>query len=103
MFWERFMATRPFRMVGWLVMGLVFYAASILVGNAHPQPQVALWKLGHVTMFSFVGYWIARRAVGRLAVVLDGRYTNAEAIIVAANVLGRCIIIGMAILAANGL
>lgn len=95
--------TQPFRMVGWAAMGIAFYGASIAVGNDYPQPQVALWKLGHVTMFSFVGYWISRRAIGRIKIVLDGRYTQAESMIIAASVLARALIIGMAILAANGL
>ena len=92
-----------FRMAGWLVMGMFFYSCSILVGSDRPQLQLALWKLGNVTMFAFVGYWLARRAIGRLKVTMDGRYTQSEAMIIAANVVARALVVGCAILAASGL
>lgn len=94
---------QPFRMLPWLFFGLAFYASSILVGNEHPQIQVALWKLGHVTMFSFVGYWIARNAIGRLNTRSSNSFEHPEAVIVACSILARALIIGCAILAANGL
>lgn len=98
-----FANVQMFRMVGWLGMGVFFYAASISVGTDRPQVQLALWKLGNVTMFAFVGYWIARRAIGRLRAIYDGKYANSEALIISASILARAIVIGASILAANGL
>lgn len=77
-----------FRMVGWLLMGLVFYGASMAVPAQESQLQILFWKLGNVTMFSFLGYWIARRCFGRLQAL--GRIdTVPEALVYASKVLAR--------------
>lgn len=80
-----------FRMVGWLLAGLALYGASIYIGADYPQAQVILQKLGNVTAFSWVGYWIARQALGRV----DERYrtptepgrVTARALVIAAAIL----------------
>lgn len=55
-----------FRMIGWLLAGIALYAASMTVGADYPQFRVILQKLGNVTTFSWIGYWISRGALGRL-------------------------------------
>lgn len=57
------------RMIIWLLLGLVLYASSYIVGHDNPQGlfmQTILYKLGHVTTLAWVGYWIARMAIGRV-------------------------------------
>ena len=49
-----------FRMIQWLIIAAIFYAVALNV--AMPQVQTLCWKLGNVTVASFVGYWIDRRA-----------------------------------------
>ena len=60
------MKTEPFRMIAWLLAGLALYAASMAVGASFPQAQVALWKAGNATTFGWIGYWMARTAIGRV-------------------------------------
>lgn len=55
-----------FRMAIWLVLGLSLYYASTLIGTEHPQWQTVTYKMGHVTTLAWVGYWIARQALGRV-------------------------------------
>jgi hypothetical protein len=52
------------RMVEWLVIALAFYAAALLMLQlGHQGPvQTIIWKLGHVTMGGYAGYWIDRAA-----------------------------------------
>lgn len=52
------------RMVEWLLLAALFYwGAMQLPITGHYAPlQTLLWKLGHVTLGSFVGYWIDRIA-----------------------------------------
>jgi hypothetical protein len=93
----RFRSADLFRMVGWLAAGLALYWASIFVGSEHPQTQVILQKLANVTTFGWVGYWISRRALGR--VELES-YSATEL----SRLLPRAIVIAAAILAgATGL
>ena len=54
------------RMLAWLLIGIAMYVLSALVGNDHPATQTVLYKLGHVTTLAWVGYWLARNALGRL-------------------------------------
>lgn len=48
------------RMFQWCLVALCFYAVATMV--SHPQMQIVLWKLGHITIASFVGYWVDRAA-----------------------------------------
>jgi uncharacterized membrane protein len=51
------------RMVVWLLFGLAFYIAVLLIdGSRFPTVQVTLQKLGHVTTFAWVSYWISGNA-----------------------------------------
>lgn len=82
------------RMGAWLVSGILFYLASMAVGIEHPQLQTALWKLGHVTIFAWLGYLVACRTTGRVA------WENANT----QQLVARAIIIGAAMIAgAHGL
>lgn len=74
------------RMAQWLCFALVLYVAALNV--PHPTAQTVLWKLGHMTIAGWVGYWIARNLLGRVHDV-----TAPEAVI------GRAIIVGCAMLA----
>lgn len=80
-----------FRMVGWLLAGLALYAASMYTGTEFPQAQVILQKLGNVTTFSWVGYWVARQALGRVdedyAPLSDPGRVIARGIVVSAAIL----------------
>jgi hypothetical protein len=53
-------------MAAWLACGLALYFASAALGPQWPAWQTVLYKLGHVTTLAWVGYWIARQAIGRL-------------------------------------
>lgn len=81
-----------FRMAGWLLAGLLLYAASIAVGAEYPQAQVNLQKLGNVTTFSWVGYWVSRQSLGRIDY---SSYAASEP----GRVIARAIVIGASILA----
>lgn len=91
-----------FRMIGWLPVGLMFYAISMQVGADAPQVQLLAWKLGHACTFSWVGYWIARQVSGRLQDVGQVN-TTWEAIIYAARILARAILVYGALQVSSGL
>lgn len=93
---------KVFRMVGWLPVGVLFYAVSVALGTEYPQWQTLFWKLGHACTFSWVGYWVARQTIGRLDI--DGRIdTIPEAIIFGCGIVGRAIIVAYAFDVARGL
>lgn len=52
------------RMSDWLVWALLAYTICITLRTyqIEPQVQIVLWKLGNLTVASYVGYWIDRRA-----------------------------------------
>ena len=56
------------RMIEWLLLAAGFYLGCIVLRayEIEPQVQVVLWKLGNVTIASYLGYWIDRRAFGRI-------------------------------------
>jgi small-conductance mechanosensitive channel len=49
-------------MLQWLIFAAVFYVLALYVVGERPQLQTLCWKLGNLTVASFVGYWIDRRA-----------------------------------------
>ncbi|MDE4918287.1 putative membrane protein [Cupriavidus metallidurans] len=76
------------RMVVWLLFGLAFYVAVLLIdGSRYPTVQVTLQKLGHVTTFAWVGYWIARQALGRVNASSHTHDRIARAIVIAGVIL----------------
>lgn len=90
------------RMIGWLPIGLMFYAISMQVGTDSPQVQLLAWKLGHACTFSWLGYWIARQVSGRLQNI-DEVDTMPEAIVYAARILARALLVVGALQVSNGL
>lgn len=84
---ERFREADPFRMISWLIAALVLYGASRIVGNDDPQTQVTLYKYAHVTGLAWVGYWIARTALGRVDYMSDQDELQARALIMAGAML----------------
>jgi hypothetical protein len=52
------------RMIEWLLLAALFYAvAYIMLLQGHNGPiQTLTWKLGHVTLGGFAGYWLDRAA-----------------------------------------
>lgn len=75
------------RMIEWLLLAAVFYAAAMAVSQ--PQVQTLLWKLGHITVGAFLGYWLDRRLLGRYV---------AELHFGTLRVIARAVIVGCAIL-----
>lgn len=76
------------RMVVWLLFGLAFYVAVLLIdGTTYPTVQVTLQKLGHVTTFAWVGYWIARSALGRVHAASTSSDRLARAVVIAGVIL----------------
>ncbi len=76
------------RMIQWLALAAMFYVAAVLVSQ--PQLQTGLWKLGHITIGGYVGYWLDRHLLGRY-VAFEHSHTPrviARAIIVCAAILG---------------
>lgn len=52
------------RMVEWFVIAILLYAAAftmLYLGYSGPA-QTVVWKLGHVTLGGFAGYWLDRAA-----------------------------------------
>jgi hypothetical protein len=52
------------RMSHWLMFSAALYLAAAMLATAglQPQVQIILWKLGHITVAGYVGYWIDRGA-----------------------------------------
>lgn len=75
------------RMLIWLLIGIALYVASALLGPNHPATQTVLYKLGHVTTLAWVGYWIARNALGRLQLGATPTDRLARALLIGAVVI----------------
>lgn len=80
------------RMAIWLLCGVVLLVASVAVGPQYPQPQIALWAAGKVTLFAWIGYWISRTALGRLD--QNGYADYPENRVARAVVIGAVVIAG---------
>ena len=52
------------RMARWLLVAVLLYAtAFILLNLGYAGPgQTVVWKLGHVTLGGYAGYWLDRAA-----------------------------------------
>jgi hypothetical protein len=74
------------RMVSWLMFSTVLYTAAIYAGN--PQIQTGLWKMGHITMGAFIGYWADRHLLGQMNYASSQGRQLSRAIIVAAAIIG---------------
>ena len=53
-----------FRMAHWLFISIAAYLFAITLANVGidflPQIQTVSWKLGHLTLAAFFGYWVDR-------------------------------------------
>lgn len=74
------------RMLEWLLLAALFYAAALNINQ--PQLQTLCWKLGHVTVGCYAGYLADRHLIGRIDSSSDGLRQIARAIIVLAVVYG---------------
>jgi hypothetical protein len=50
------------RMFQWVLISIGLYVAAALLAasGTAPQVQIVLWKLGHLTLAAFAGYWVDR-------------------------------------------
>jgi hypothetical protein len=74
------------RMVSWLLLAVAFYTSAIYC--TQPQIQTGLWKMGHITMGAFVGYWADRHLLGAITYSASQGRMISRAIIVAAAIIG---------------
>ena len=75
------------RMLVWLAIGLALYLASAGAGSDRPMAQTVLYKLGHVTTLAWVGYWIARNALGRITAASCSTDRLARAVVIAGTIV----------------
>lgn len=79
------------RMFHWLLISAAIYTAAIVLADMQllPQIQVALWKIGHITVAAYAGYWIDRHTFRdcRLNARSDPRLHVRRAIIIGAAML----------------
>ena len=52
------------RMLPWLLMSVLCYGVALNI--EHIQLQTLLWKIGHLNVGAHLGYWVARKTIGRL-------------------------------------
>lgn len=74
------------RMVEWALLAVIFYALALIV--TQPQIQTALWKMGHITVGAYLGYWADRTLLGRVSAHSSPARVVARAIIIAAAIWG---------------
>lgn len=77
------------RMIAWFGIGVALYMLSVLAAP-FPPAQVIFYKAGHVTTLAWIGYWVARGALGRLNVDSDSHPVE----YVARAILMGCVILG---------
>ncbi|AKU21891.1 hypothetical protein ACZ75_10845 [Massilia sp. NR 4-1] len=74
-------------MIEWLLVAVLFYAlALVMLHTNYSGPlQTLTWKLGHVTLGGFAGYWLDRTAFRvRMCAAADPLMMIRRAIIMAA-------------------
>lgn len=84
-----------FRMAQWLALSvLAYFVASYLAGvpsatdaGLFPRIQTVLWKIGHLNLSAFLGYWIGRSRLGRLAPHSPPTEKMAHALIIGCTML----------------
>lgn len=75
------------RMLVWLFVSAMFYAAALLLLDSPVLQSIAL-KLGNVTIAGNVGYWLARTALGRVYPDSPPQEKVARAVVIGAAMLG---------------
>lgn len=50
------------RNVAWLMISIILYCSAIVLADMDifPKLQVICWKIGHVNIGAFCGYWLDR-------------------------------------------
>ncbi len=77
-----------FRMLQWLAAAAFFYGVALLVFSTQPQLQTLCWKLGNVTIASYVGYKVDVHAFRKhIEAYSPGLEQIRRAIIIAAAML----------------
>lgn len=89
------------RMIVWLLAGLALYAAAMMVGSDRPAVQTVLYKLGHVTTLAWVGYWLARGALGRIVSNDNHRKNYTARPSAPIELLARAVLVGAVIIAGS--
>lgn len=79
--------TDKLRMVVWLAFGIAAYLLSLLAGPANPVIQTTFYKIGHVTTLAWIGYWIARNAIGRIGASSTPNDRIARALVIGAVIV----------------
>lgn len=86
------------RMFQWLLLSLIAYGLSTMLSQIlspldpsgagmWPRAQTVLWKIGHLNLAAFLGYWIARTRLGRLHDLSPPLAMLAHAVIMAATMI----------------
>ena len=81
-----------FRMLQWLLISFCLYAFAMALAargiDFYPQIQTVSWKLGHITIAAFFGYWIDRNAFrDRIASDSEALFTIRRAIIIVGTMI----------------
>jgi len=81
-----------FRMLQWLLLSFCLYAFAMTLASRgidfYPQIQTVSWKLGHLTIAAFFGYWIDRNAFrDRITSDSDSLTTIRRAIIIVGTMI----------------
>jgi hypothetical protein len=85
-------ATRDvFRMSTWAAVAVALYFLTFDFGlqETHPGLQATIYTAANITMRAWLGYWIARQALGRLK--MDGTENPTK-------LLARAVLIGAVVL-----
>lgn len=75
------------RMVIWVCLGLLLYGLAICTPNQFPAVQTVFYKMGHVTTLAWIGYWISRKALGRVVPTTDPTEKLARAVLIGAVII----------------
>lgn len=53
-----------FRMAFWFLLSVALYGLAMLLAQADlaPKIQIICWKIGHLNIAAFLGYWLDRNA-----------------------------------------
>ena len=103
MIWQRIpreIVTDVLRMWPWPLLAIVLFALvfGTDLQDTNPGIQSSLYYIAQVTLRAYIGYWVARTALGKIDIgkVRFGR--NADSIVFSARLIARAIIIAGVIL-----
>jgi hypothetical protein len=77
------------RMFQWVALAIALYVVTFDLGlqESHPGLQATVYTLANITIRGWLGYWLARTALGRLSATAHPNEIMARAIIIAGVVL----------------